>query len=128
MAIGGVITNTGKLIALVNVYSAQASGTVSILRCGTGTDTPAVTDTGLEHATGSYYGVISGYPTFDTTNKRVTTRYFINSVSELNGVGITEFAEFYSGSTPNIFSHDVITPISKSGSDEIAIICTNSVV
>lgn len=128
MATGNVITSVGKNLALKYLYGSQISGTISILRCGSGSTTPAVTDTGLANAAGSYYSVISGYPSYDEANKKVTTRYFINSVSELNGIPITEFGEFFSGTSATLFSRDVITQISKSGSDEIAIVHTTKAV
>lgn len=128
MAAGAVITNSGRNIAWKNIYAASPSGTVSIMEVGTGTTTPAVTDTALAATLGSYYGVVTGYPTYDTTNQKVTTRFLIPS-TDLNGESLAEVGEHFSGSTPQgLFSRTVFTTISKSGSDEIAFIFTKQII
>jgi hypothetical protein len=128
MGTGAVITNVGRNQMIQNTFGAQISGTVSIIRCGSSGTTPAITNTTLAAAVGSYYGVMSGYPTYDTTNQKVTTRYFVPS-TDLNGASLTEVGEFFSGSTPQgLFSRDVFTPISKSGSDEIAFIFVSQLI
>jgi len=60
----------------------------------------------------------SGYPTYDTTNKRATVRGRIPS-TKVNGYFLTEAAEFNTDSTKQMFSHDVHTAITKSSKDEV---------
>ena len=127
MAVGGCICNAGRWITWRSIYGTPPSGTVSIIEVGTGTTTPAVTQTGLSATLGSRYGVLSGYPTYDETNQKVTTRYLIPATG-LNGQMLTEIGEFFSGTTPKgMFSRDVFTGISKSGSDEIAFILVSQI-
>lgn len=129
MSVGAVITNIARNITLKSITGPQVSGTVAILRIGSSGTTPAITDIGLAAPIGSYYAMLSGYPTYDTVNQKMTNRYFISSVSELNGATMTEAGEFFSGASypQGLFSRNVFTPITKSGSDEIAFILISKI-
>jgi hypothetical protein len=97
----------------------------STFRIGTGTDTPAATNTGLQTgltawATGgvTYKPFITGYPTYNTTDRTVTWRGQVSS-TEANGNTLTEVAEFNTDGTPVIGSRTVFTGIVKSSSVQI---------
>ena len=70
---------------------------------------------------------VTGYPVFDETNKKVTMRYYLNSL-QANGFPITETGSFNTDGTPLIIDHDVFTSISKTSTDEIAIVVVNTMV
>jgi len=70
---------------------------------------------------------VTGYPVFDETNKKVTLRYYLNSL-QANGFPITETGSFNTDGTPLIIDHDVFTSISKTSTDEIAIVVVNTMV
>lgn len=88
---------------------------------GTGTTTPAEGDTGIEtvisnwNASTDFKNYATGYPTFDTANKRVTTRVFVTT-TQANSNTITEFGDFNSDGTPVIGGHFVFTGVVKTTS------------
>lgn len=125
MANGSIFVNNGLNLAIRRLYASDKT-VVSQFQCGTGTTTPAVTDTGLETATGGKYNFVAGYPVFDTTNKQVTVRGFVPS-TDLNGSTITEVGEFNTDGTPIMIDHDVFTGITKTTSVEVAFIWKHSV-
>ncbi len=61
---------------------------------------------------------LTGYPTYDTGNRRATVRCNISS-SQANGHNLTEIGLENTESTPELLSHTVHTAISKSSKDEI---------
>jgi len=70
---------------------------------------------------------VTGYPTFDETNKKVTLRYYLNSL-QANGFPIDECGSFNTDGTPLMIDRDVFTSISKTATDEIAIVVVNTMV
>jgi len=70
---------------------------------------------------------VAGYPVLDETNKKVTLRYYLNSL-QANGFAIAETGSFNTDGTPQIFDRDVFTSISKTTTDEIAIVVVNTMV
>lgn len=70
---------------------------------------------------------VTGYPTFDETNKKVTLRYYLNSL-QANGFSISETGSFNTDGTPKLIDRDVFTGISKTSTDEIAIVVVNTMV
>jgi len=101
MAYGGTFCNNGLNLVLQRAY-ADSVTEISLFKVGTGTTTPTATDTDLESAVmiwGSETKAFqSGYPKFDSTNKRTTIRGFL-SANECNGDLLTEFGTFNSGGT-----------------------------
>ena len=70
---------------------------------------------------------VTGYPTFDEVNKKVTLRYYLNSL-QANGFSITETGSFNTDGTAKLIDRDVFTAISKTSTDEIAIVVVNTMV
>jgi len=68
----------------------------------------------------------ASYPTFNTTNKTVSTRFKV-FVTEANGFDITEVGVFSKDATPIMISHDVIDGESKTTSDEFRFNTTDEV-
>lgn len=132
---GGEITNNGRNMVLNRAFKSSPDYThVSQFSIGTGTTTPAKTDTALENVITNWAGgssnfknIATGYPTFDTANKKVTTRGIILS-TEATGNDITEVGEFNADGTELMFSHDVFTAISKTASIEVAIEIVHKIV
>jgi len=121
----GSIVNTGKNLLLNRLYNG-GSPHVFEFAVGSGTTNPVVTDSGLEYPIASGLNFVTGYPSFDTTNQKVTVRGFIPAGS-YNGATLSEVGEFSSGGGI-MFSRDTFTGISKSGSDEVAIVWQHQVV
>jgi len=70
---------------------------------------------------------VTGYPVFDEVNKKVTLRYYLNSL-QANGFPLAETGSFNTDGTPLMIDRDVFTSISKTSSDEIAIVVVNTMV
>jgi len=130
-----VITTNGRNLTLHRLYTETPTDTApTVFKIGTGTTTADESDTDLTttitgwNAGGDTKDFVSGYPQFDTTNKEVTVRGFISS-TQANGNTISEVGEFNTDGTPKMFSHDVFTGISKTNTQEIALIwvhkCSN---
>lgn len=66
-------------------------------------------------------GFVSGYPTFDTTNKKVTIRGLVPA-AKYNDYELTEFGVENTDSTVVLVSHDVYNKILKDSSQQIAYI------
>ena len=64
--------------------------------------------------------LVSGYPSLDTTNIRVTLRYYLTSIQG-NGFPLTEVGAYNTDDTSIMSSRDVFDSISKSLTDEVAI-------
>jgi len=125
MAVGGKITTKGKNLFLRRLYLSDKT-VVNTGKVGTGTATPSASDTDLDTPTITKT-FVSGYPLFDESAKKVTTRLFISSV-EGNGTAISEVGEFNTDSPKEMISRDVFTAISKTSGDEIAVIITHKVI
>ena len=69
---------------------------------------------------------VTGYPSFDETNKKVTLRYFLSS-TQANGFPLTEVGSFNTDGTRIMVEHDVFTSISKSSTDEISFVVVNKI-
>jgi len=133
MAVGAKVTKDGKNIALNRTYQSSPDYTyISQFGIGTGSTTPAESDTALDsalttwNAGAEFKGFSTGYPQFDETNKKVTIRGLINS-TEANGETITEVGEFNADGTEKMFSRDVFTGIDKTGNIEIAVVWVHKV-
>jgi len=92
---------------------------------GTGTGTPQESDTALGtvitnwSAGSSDFKVYeTGFPTFDTANKRVSTKTFVAS-TEANSNSITEYGDFNTDGTPIMAGRFVHTAITKTSSIQI---------
>jgi len=70
---------------------------------------------------------VTGYPTFDTVNNKVTVRCLINSL-QANGWNLTEVGEVNTDSPELLISRDVFTSISKSNTDELLFIITHEAI
>lgn len=90
-----------------------------------------VTDTELESPVaingGTSKDIVSGFPTFNETDRIATTRAFIGS-TEANGFSLAEVGTFNTDGTAKMHTHDVFTAISKGTSDQIAFIIKDEVV
>jgi hypothetical protein len=116
------------------LYGDSSVSALSLFAVGTGTATPAVTDTELDTVlvggfTGAatYKAFVSGYPLYDLPNKKVTVRGYVTS-AECNGNNLSEAGEFNSDGTKLMSSRDVFTAISKSSTDELAIVWVHKLV
>jgi hypothetical protein len=132
MANGQIITTNGKKIILDRTYNSSPTLTApSQFKVGTGTTTPALSDTDLVTPVDidgdNFKDFVSGYPTQDTTALSNTIRCFLNSL-EANGNNLTEFGIVNADGTPLLFSRTVHTPISKSSSNEITYIVKDKIV
>jgi len=103
----------------------------SQFKVGTGTATPALSDTDLGTAVNidgdNFKNFVSGYPVLDTTNIQATIRCLLLS-TEANGNTLTEFGIVNTDGTPLLFSRAVHTAISKTSSIEVAYIQKDKVV
>jgi len=128
---GSIITNNGRNL-LIKRLTRTSDTIISKFAIGTGTSDPNVTDTSLEtmitawYGGANYKGYMTGYPTYNTTDHKYTTRCKLLS-TEANGNTISEIGEFNTDSTPVMFSHYVFTGISKSSSVEIIFEITNQI-
>lgn len=125
MSNGAVASNNMKNLLLDRAfkasptYSAYVSGSV-----GVGTNTPVAGDTALQsvisgwNGGSNYKGYESGSPTFDTTNRRVSTRMFVSS-TQANSNTITEYVDVNGDGTPTIGGRFVFTGIAKTSNIQI---------
>jgi hypothetical protein len=122
MANGASVTTVGKNLALARLFN-STNTVVSQFKIGTGTTTPAVTDVDLTtpvtawHSATDFGEWVSGYPTFDLVNSKVTVKGYVAS-TEANGNTLSETGLFNSDGTPVMFSHDVHTAFSKTSTVE----------
>ena len=70
---------------------------------------------------------VSGYPTFDEVNQKITIRTQLTSL-EANGFDISEFGTLNTDGTPLLLSHDVFTAESKSSTDEFIFILEDELI
>jgi hypothetical protein len=125
MGTGGVVVNSGRNIALKRLYGTSVTA-VSTVSVGTGTSTPAVTDTGLQTAQETGIAINAGYPSYDTANRRSTAKYFLDANTG-NGHDLTEVGEFNTDGTPVMFGHDVHAAVTKTTAIEITYVITHEV-
>ncbi len=126
MATGNVVTNNGLKICLNRTFKATPDYLApSKFKIGTGTTTPAVSDTDVETGVningGATKSFVTGYPVLDETNFQVTIRCFLNSV-EGNGNVLTEFGLFNEDGSALMYSHAVFTAITKTSSVEVSFV------
>lgn len=119
MAVGAIATKKLKNSALNRLFKSSPDYTVpSRCKIGTGTTTPAESDTDLAtpitawNSGSDYKNYASGYPTFDESNKRVTWRLIVEA-NQANSNTITEIASFNTDGTPIIGDRYVVTGIPK---------------
>ena len=126
MASGNTMTNNGLNLALKRIYGVTVTA-VSKFGIGTGTTTPAATDSALTTAITAWSGgsdyknFVTGYPVYDTTNRSVTIRGLI-ATSEANGNNISETGEFNTDGTVIMIDHDVFTAITKDNQTQISLV------
>lgn len=125
MATGAIFTNTGKNTVLNRLLKSSPDYTnLSRFGIGTGTTTPAVTDTGNTtpitawNGGSDYKNFESGYPTFDTSNRRATWRGLVTA-TQANSNTIAEFADFNTDGSPRVGAHVVVNGIVKTSSIQV---------
>jgi hypothetical protein len=124
MSSGQVLTNNGRKIALNRLFKSSPDYTApSVFKVGTGTNTPAVTDSDLQTSViisgGNYTKIfISGYPLLDETNMQSTIRCLLLT-TEANGNSLTEFGIFNTDGTAKMLSRTVHTAITKTTSVQV---------
>jgi hypothetical protein len=126
MSNGHLIVTQGRKISQHRIFTVSPSYTApNWFKVGTGTTTPAATDTALANAItiggSATKAIASGYPTYDDTNMVITTRCIVLT-TECNGNTITEFGLANNDGTPLLFSRAVFTGIAKTTSVQIIIV------
>ena len=127
MANGVIFTNQGRKILLNRGFSSSPSYTIpTYFRIGTGTATPAVTDTvatmtpnQVAFDGGGYTkAFFAGYPLLDETSLQVTTRCFVSTLDG-NGSTITEFGTQNADGSPLLCSRAVFTGVAKTNTVQL---------
>lgn len=125
MANGAEVSSDMKNVFLDRGFKTIPANTAYVSGAiGTGTTTPDPSDTVLESIISGWNTGIdhrdyeTGFPTFDTTNRRASARVFVSS-SQANGNTITEYADFNGDATPKIGGHFVFTGITKTSSIQV---------
>ena len=126
MGTGSIITKNGLKLALNRIFKATPDYLApSKFKIGTGTTTPATSDTDVETGVningGATKSFVTGYPILDETNIQATIRCFLNTV-EGNGNSLTELGLFNEDGTPLMYGHAVFTVISKTSSVEVSFV------
>ena len=91
---------------------------------GTGTGTPAASDTTLGtpitawSAGSDYKAYESSYPSFDPANRRVTVQMYVTS-TQANGNNISEYGDFNTDTAPSMAGRFVFTAVTKTSGIEI---------
>ena len=133
MANGQLITSQGRLIALNRTFKETPDYKApEQFKVGTGSTTPAITDTDLVTAVviaGGLYvkDIAATYPSFDETNFQVTNRCILLT-TDANGNNLTEFGLFNKDGTPKCFSRMVFPAIAKTTSVSVVFIEKDKVV
>ena len=130
MANGAIYSKSGFNALLNRGYKSTPDNTIpSRFKIGISTTTPATTDTDLGtpitgwYGGGDYKNFVAGYPTFDTTNQKVTVQAFIAS-TEANGNSISEIGCFNTDASPVMSDHIVFTSITKTSAVQVFITTT----
>lgn len=122
MATGGAVVNNGR-----NALWKRRSGTsvtaFTKFVIGTGTTTPATTDTAMATPILAWAGGVDDAKTllstdYDTTNHYVICQGYVDS-TEANGNTITEAGIVNTDGTPILWCRDVFTGIVKNNQTEI---------
>jgi len=126
MGTGNIISNNGLKIALNRTYKVTPDYTApTVFKIGTGTTTPAISDTDVETGVningGATKTIVSGYPVLDETNLQATIRCLL-ATTEGNANSITEFALFNTDGTALMFSHAVFVAITKTTSVQVSFV------
>lgn len=129
MATGATLTKVGFNAMLDKFFNPSSIVTVpSRFKIGTGTNTPAESDTDLQTPiTGWYsggdYKNFNIATTFDIANQKATTQSFVAS-TEANGNTITEYGEFNTDGSPIMNGRSVFIGVSKTSAIQMFIITT----
>ncbi|MFZ5985515.1 MAG: hypothetical protein ACOYWZ_00090 [Bacillota bacterium] len=118
MSNGAVATNIGKQIALHRLGGDASLTEVSVFDIGTGTNTPAATDTTLQIPLSLNKPFLTGYPTYNDIDRRIIIRGQIFS-TEANGNTLTEVGVFNNDATKKLFARHVHDGIVKNNLTEI---------
>ena len=123
MATGNIITNNGLKLSLNRTFKVTPDYTApTVFSVGTGTNTPATSDTALQTAVtidaGNTKAFVTGYPSLDETNMQSTIRCLLLT-TEANANTLTEFGILNADGTPLLFSRTVNTSISKTTSVQV---------
>lgn len=123
MATGVVIAKTGKKLALNRIFKTTPDYTApTVFRVGTGTTTPASTDTDLETpvtiAGNPTKAFTAGYPILDETNMQSTLRGVVLT-TECNSNTLTEFGSFNTDGSRLMFSRLVHTGVAKTSDIQV---------
>ena len=126
MAIGAKATDVMRNVLFNRAFKASPDYTVySKGSIGTGTTTPAISDTALETVITNWNGGASNYkdyetnyPTFDEVTQKVTTRVFVTA-NDANANVITEFGDFNTDGTPAIGGRFVFNGITKTSAIQV---------
>lgn len=126
MSNGQVVTNNGRKITMHRTFEASPTLTApAYFKVGTGSVTPAVTNTALTTPItiggAASKAITTGYPTFDDVSLNITNRCILLT-TECNGNTISEFGLCNSDGTPLLFSRAVFTGIAKTTSVQIIIV------
>lgn len=125
MGTGQIITDKGRLIVMNRTFKASPDYTAPTkFKVGTGTNTPAASDTNLQTTVningGATKSFEAGYPSYDTTNMQITIKCLLDN-AEANGNTITEFGLVNTDGSALLFSRAVFTGIAKTNAIKVAI-------
>jgi len=132
MASGAVLTKNGFNAILNRAFKSAPDYTVpSRFGIGTGSTTPTENDTALDTAitgwtgaAGDYKDYVGGYPSFDTSNQKVSVQGFIGP-TEANGNSIIEYGDFNTDGSPLMSGRQVFsTAITKTSVVQVYITTT----
>lgn len=118
MGTGACVTNLGKNIALHRLGGDTSQTAISLIDVGTGTNTPAATDTALQTPLSINKPFLTGYPVYNDAERKITIRAQLLS-TEANGNTLTEVGVFNSDATRKLFSRHVHEGIVKNNMTEV---------
>lgn len=118
----GVVTKVGKNLMIDRAFLAAPVNTApTLFDVGTSSTTPTEADTALVAGLSLFLSFVAGYPTFDTANKKVTVRCFLDS-TQANGNTLREVGIFNSDTPKDMVSRDTHDDIAKTTSIQVAYI------
>jgi len=130
MATGSVMTNEGLngVLDRISKFSPDVSAFDRII-VGTNGTTPQFTDdiNSFTPSVGFPKSILVGYPTFDSTNIRMTLRGFVSSI-EANGDNLQEVGIVNSDGPDKTLNRDVHNVIVKDDTQEISYVQTFTMV
>ena len=121
MSNGNIITNVGKNLILNRVFTSSPTYTAPTkFRTGTGSNTPAATDTALQTPVTAAASFLAGYPIIppNSSLNLVQIRCFLDT-TQANGNSLREFGVFNTDGSPKLFSRCVYTAITKTASVQV---------